>query len=248
MSAMICYQCRDTIADGDPFYSDYDKYICKPCFGDARRCFTCRFPGNQLQEVQGLGLECEFCRGNLVQEGMELESMVAPLRSFLLPFGFRVPEKQRWVWTERLALRELQSSQDLPPEDFIDDYLRYSYPVYYHEGALHLLPRLTKPTFIAYTVVQLAAGELAGQHALPNLAGKTPFHTFARGWCHWLGYEASRLLGYDLERRQLRKWPELGAQGEFERWDRMSQVNKAAKMVPFFQANLRALVKKHLTP
>ena len=107
---------------------------------------------------------------------------------------------------------------------------------------------MTKPTFIAYSVVQLAAGDLSGRYALPDLAGKSPFHTFGRGWCHWLGYEATRLLGYDLERRQLRKWPELGAQGEFERWERMSRVNKPGKMVAYFKANLSPLVKKYLTP
>ncbi|MEE8436227.1 MAG: hypothetical protein V3S64_15685 [bacterium] len=245
---MICYLCRDTIGEEDFFYKDHQKFVCKPCFLDAKRCFICRFPGNQMEEVEGLGVECEFCRGKLVMEGVDMETMVAPLRSFLLPFGFKVPDKPRWVWTDRQELRNLQTDADLPPDEFIDDFLRFCYPVYFHEGAYHLLRRMTKPTFIAYSVVQLAAGDLSGRYALPDLAGNSPFHTFGRGWCHWLGYEATRLLGYDLERRQLRKWPELGAQGEFERWERMSRVNQPGKMVAYFKANLSALVNKYLTP
>ncbi len=245
---MICYQCRDTIPDDEPFYNDYDKYVCKPCFGEARRCFVCRFPGNELREIEGLGLECEFCRGNIIAEGGDLDTLVEPLRSFLLPYRLQVPDHPRWKWEDRLRLREMQTDADLPPEEFIDDFLRYSYPVYHHEGAYHLLRRMTRPTFVVYSVVQLAAGHLSASYALPGLAGRTPFHTFTRGWCHWLGYEAARLLGYDLERRQLRKWPELGAQGEFERWERMSRVNRPSKMLDYFNSHLSVLVKKHLSP
>jgi hypothetical protein len=245
---MICYQCRDTIGEDEPFYNDHDQYVCKPCFLDAERCFVCRFPGNDLRPVEGLGLECEFCRGNLIAEDSDLTPLIEPLRAFLLPFGLKVPERPRWEWTDRLALRRMQTGADLPSETFIDDFLRYAYPVYQHEGRYHLLRRMTKPTFVAYAVVQLAAGDLAGRFALPDLAGQTPFHTFTRGWCHWLGYEAARLLGYNLERRQLRKWPELGAQGDFERWERMSRVNKPARMLAHFRGNLGALVRKHLPP
>lgn len=245
---MICYLCRDTIGEEDFFYQDHGKFVCKPCFLDAGRCFICRFPGDRMEEVEGLGMECEFCRGQLVMEGSDMETMVAPLRSFLLPFGFKVPRQPPWRWTDREELRDLQISADIPPDEFIDDFLRYCYPVFYHEGAYHLLRRMTKPTFIAYAIVQLAVGDLSGRFALPHLGGKSPFHTFGRGWCHWLGYEAARLLGYDLERRQLRKWPELGAQGEFERWERMSRTNKPGKMVAYFEANLTPLVKKYLTP
>ena len=236
---MICYLCRDVIPDDQPFYNDHEQTVCKPCFLDAERCFICRFPGKQLQEVPGLGLECEFCRGRLVAEGSDLDAIIEPLRAFLGPFGVRVPERPRWHWSDRAALRRLQSDADLPDELFIDDFLRYSYPIYHHDGECHLLRRMTKPTFVTYAVVQLAAADLGG---------RTPFHTFTRGWCHWLGYEAARLLGYDLERRQLRKWPELGAQGDFERWERMSRVNKPARMLEYFRSHLSALVKKHLSP
>jgi hypothetical protein len=198
--------------------------------------------------VAGLGLECEFCRGKLIAEGSDLNTIIDPLRAFLGPYGSKAPERPRWSWSDRLALRRLQTDADLPPEEFIDDFLRYAYPVYHHDGTFHLLRRMTKPTFVAYAVVQLAAADLALGHGLADLAGRTPFHTFTRGWCHWLGYEAARLLGYDLERRQLRKWPELGAQGDFERWERMSRVNKPARMLEYFRAHLSALVKKHLSP
>ena len=115
-------------------------------------------------------------------------------------------------------------------------------------GSFLVLRRMTRPTFVVYSVVQLAAGHISANYALPGLAGRSPFHTFTRGWCHWLGYEAARLLGYDLERRQLRKWPELGAQGEFERWERMSRVNRPSKMLNYFNAHLSVLAKKHLSP
>ena len=245
---MICYQCRDTIGEDQPFYNAHERYVCKPCFEEAKRCFVCRFPGNDLREVEGLGLECEFCRGNLIAEGNDLEAMIDPLGSFLLPYGLKPPSRLRWAWSDRIALRALQTDADLPHEEFIDDFLRYSYPVYYHDGVFHLLKRMNKPTFIAYSVVQLAVADLASRHGLPDLAGRSPFHTFTRGWCHWLGYEASRLLGYDLEHRQLRRWPELGAQGDFERWERMSRINRPTKMLAYFRANLGVLVKKHLAP
>ena len=154
--------------------------------------------GNRWEEVEGLGMEGEVCRGGLVMEGSDMETMVAPLRSFLLPFGFKVPDKIRWVWTDCQELRALQTDADLPPDDFIDDFLRYCYPVYYHEGAYHLLRRMTKPTFIAYAVVQLAAGDLPGRDALPDLAGKSPLPTFRPGCFHRLSHALPRPLGHDL--------------------------------------------------
>ena len=245
---MICYLCRNPIPDDQPFYNDHDQHVCKPCFLESERCFICRFPGKKLQDVPGLGLECEFCRGKLIGEGSDLDTTIEPLRAFLGPFGVLVPERPRWRWSDRAGLRRLQTDVDLPDEPFIDDFLRYCYPIFHHDGEFHLLRRMTKETFVAYAVVQLAAADLALRHGLADLRGRTPFHTFTRGWCHWLGYEAARLLGYDLERRQLRKWPELGAQGDFERWERMSRVNKPARMLEYFRGNLSVLVKKHLSP
>lgn len=245
---MNCYLCRDRIEDGQPFYNDYDHHVCKPCFVDAPRCFICRFPGKDLQDVPGLGLECEFCRnsGNLIVEGDDLTGLLAPLAAFLKPFNIRVPTRPSFVWRDRAALRALQTASDLPPELFIDDFLRYAYPIYYHDGRVQLLRRMTRQTFLPYAVVALACGEIAGAHALPDLRGETPFHVFTRGWCHWLGFEAATLLGYDLERRQLRKWPELGLMGEFERWERMARVNARPKMLAYFRAHLKALAAKHL--
>ena len=243
---MICYLCRDTIGEDQPFYNDYGHYVCKPCFLDAPRCFVCRFPGKVMETVAGLGPECEFCQGKIIAEGTDLTPLVEPLRNFLKAYRLRVPAQPRWVWSSRDALRALQTQADLPQEDFIDDFLRFAYPIYYHEGAFHLLRRMTKETFVAYGVVAFAAGELASQHALPNLNGQSPFHIFTRGWCHWLGYQASQLLGYDLERRQLRKWPELGLMGEFERWERMARLNKPPKMLAYFQAHLKSLAAKYL--
>ena len=60
--------------------------------------------------------------------------------------------------------------------------------------------------------------------------------------------EAARLLGYDLEGRQLRKWPELGAKGDFERWERMPRVKKPARMLEYSRAHLSVLFKKPLSP
>jgi hypothetical protein len=241
-----CYKCADAIPDGEPFYNDHDQYVCKPCFSDAKRCFTCRFPGRDLRPVEGLGPECEFCRDRLISPDSELGPVVEPLGAFLKGNGMGTIPEPRFDWLPLRALREMQTEADLPEPAFIDDFLRYAYPVYHRAGVFYLLPRLTKPTFVAYTVVQLAAADLAGRFGLPDLAGRTPFHAFARGWCHWLGYEAARLLKYDLEWRQLRKWPELGLRGDFERWERMAQVNRPAKLLAHLQASLGPLARKHL--
>ena len=99
---------------------------------------------------------------------------------------------------------------------------------------------------MAYMVVQMGVADIARRYDLPDLAQRTPFHTFTRGWCHWLGYEAANLLKYDLEKRQLKKWPELGGMGEFDRWERMSKLNTTKKMVSFFRASLGPLARKHL--
>lgn len=245
---MICYLCNTPIPDEEPFYNDYEKFVCKPCFAEAPRCFICRFPGKTMEDIAGLGKECEFCRGNLIAEGMDLEVVFAPLRSFIKPFGFRGDAEFEVAWTDRLALRELQTAADLPREEFIDDFLIYSYPIYYHGGSMHLLRRMTKPTLIAYGIVQLAAAELAVEYAQPDLAGDSEFHRFTRGWCHWIGYEAAQRLGYDLEHRQLRKWPELKMQGDFERWKSMTRFNTAAKMVTLFKSTAPVLARKHLEP
>ena len=241
---MICYLCGTAIPEHEPFYNDYGQHVCKPCFQEAPRCFVCRFPGKQLEQVTGLGNVCEFCRGNLIAEGGELAALLEPLTPFLAGFGLTPPAAPRFAWGSWQELREMQTDADLPSIEFIDDFLRYCYPVYYDQGALHCLKRMSKPTFVVYALIQLGTAEIAGRYGQANLRGNTPFYTFARGFCHWVGYEAAGRLKYDLERRQLRKWPELGAQGEFERWESMARFNKTPKIVSFFEANLAAMARR----
>ena len=241
---MICYLCGSVIPEDQPFYNDYEKRVCKPCFKDAPRCFVCRFPGKQLQAVEGLGNECEFCRGNLIAEGGELGPVLEPLAPFLAGFGLTPPAEPRYLYMAWQELRDMQTDADLPPVEFIDDFLRYCYPVYYDQGRLHCLKRMTKPTFIVHALIQLGVADIAGRYGLPNLRGNSPFHTFARGFCHWVGYEAAGRLQYDLENRQLRKWPELGAQGDFKRWESTARFNKTPKIVGFFQANLSTMGRR----
>jgi hypothetical protein len=243
---MLCYLCRSGIQDGQYHYNDHGVQVCKPCFLESRRCFICRFPGKKLIEVPGLGPECEFCRGNLVGAGNDLETLIRPFFAYVSQFGHVAVPHPRFVWTEREALRQMQTAVAVPKEEFIDDFLRFGYPVFHRAGAFHLLPRLTKPSFVVYTIVQLVAADLAARHALADLGGNTPFHALARGWAHWIGYEASLRLGYDLERRQLRKWPELGLQGDFERFEKMAHFKKPREMAAYFLANLNALARKHL--
>ncbi|MBI3993003.1 MAG: hypothetical protein HY342_07000 [Candidatus Lambdaproteobacteria bacterium] len=241
---MICYLCGARIPDDQPFYNDYEKYVCKPCFLDAPRCFVCRFPGRELGQVEGLGAECEFCRGNIIAEGMVLAPLLDPLRPFLASFGLRGDAQPSVAWDERLTLRELQTGADLPPMQFIDDFLQFCYPVFYREGTLHLLRRMSKATLVVYGLIALASAEIAAEMGHPHLAGRNEARSFARGWCHWIGAQAAERLGYALEARRLRKWPELGGQGDFERWVAMARFNKPPKMVRFFRANLQALLRK----
>ncbi|MCZ6557646.1 MAG: hypothetical protein O7A69_07690 [SAR324 cluster bacterium] len=243
---MICYLCRSAIPEDQPFYNDYGHQVCKPCFEEAPRCFVCRFPGKQNEQVEGLGLECEFCRGNLIAEGAQVLPMIEPLFPFLSGYGLSAPQAPSFEWINRQELRDMQSDADLAQEEFIDDFLRYCYPVYYKGGVHYCLRRMSKPTFIVYAIVQLGVADIAARFGQENLAGKSPFHTFARGFCHWVGYEAAKRLDYDLESRQMRKWPELGAQGEFERWESMARFSKTPKIVGFFNANLQAMARKHL--
>jgi len=245
---VICYKCQGPIPDGEPHFNGHDKSVCKPCFNESKRCFVCRFPGLDLRPVEGLGLECEFCRGRLVAEGGDLNALLPPLRAFLTPYGIKPPEPFRFAWRDLKDLRAMQTEADLPLPEFIDDYLRYAYPVFYREGRYHLLRRMTRQTFVVYLISQMAVADLAGRYGLKDLSSRNPFHTFTRGWCHWLGFEAAARLGYDQERRQLRKWPELGAMGEFERWQRMAEVNPPGKVLEFFRASLGPLARKYLEP
>lgn len=241
---MNCYLCGDIIPEDQSFYNDYEKFVCITCFKGAPRCFVCRFPGKQLEQVEGLGSECEFCRGNLISEEEDLNAVLEPLAPFLAGFGLKAPASRNFEWTSWRELREMQTDADLPPVEFIDDFLRYCYPVYYKDGAFHCLKRMTKPTFIVYALIQLGVADIAARYDLPNLGGKTLFFTFARGFCHWVGYEAAGRLNYGLERRQLRKWPELGAQGEFERWESMARLQKTPSIVAFFKSNLSTMGRR----
>ncbi len=243
---MICYRCGSTFADDQPFYNGHDVVVCKPCFLEAQRCFICRFPGRELHPVAGLGLECEFCRGKILAEGDPLQESLPPIAAFLAAFGCKADPAPQFEWSDRAALRALQTQADLPPEQFMDDFLRYAYPVYYADARFHLLRRMTRPTFVAYMAIQMAVAHVATTFRVPNLAGKSPFHTAAQGWCHWIGYEAAAALKFDQERRQLRRWPELGLQGEFDRWEAMARVNKPAKVVAHFWATIGPLARKHL--
>jgi hypothetical protein len=245
---VICYRCGAAFADDQPFYNDHQAVVCKPCFLEARRCFVCRFPGRELQDVQGLGLECEFCRGKILTEGDPLEESLPPIVAFLAAFGCKADAAARFQWCDRADLRAMQTQADLPREAFMDDFLRFAYPVYYKDSRFHLLRRMARPTFVVHLAIQMAVAHVAGAFRLPNLAGKSPFHTAAQGWCHWIGYEAAAALKYDLERRQLRKWPELGLQGEFDRWEAMARVHTSAKVVAHFWAIVGALARKHLPP
>ncbi|MCZ6747847.1 MAG: hypothetical protein O7D96_01050 [SAR324 cluster bacterium] len=244
---MHCYICRNAIEDGAFHYNDHGFQVCKPCFLNSGRCFICRFPGKKLVEVPGLGLECEFCRGNVIGQGDDLVEIIAPFFAYLSQFGHQPILHPDFAWTERTALREMQTAESLRQEEFIDDFLRYCYPVYYRAGAFHLLYRMTKSMFVVHGIVQFAAADLARRFGLDDLAGRSPFHTLARGWAHWVGFEAAKRLGYDLERRQLRKWPELGGQGEFQRFEKMAYFKKPKDMSAFLMANLNPLARKHLT-
>lgn len=243
---MTCYLCRAPIPDDQPFYNDLGHQVCKPCFKEAPRCFVCRFPGREMAQVEGLGWECEFCRGHLIAEGMALAPVILPAAPFLENFGLPIPETLDFAWPTRSELRNMQTGEDLPDEEFVDDFLRFCYPVFFNDGRFYCLRRMTRPTFIAYGLVQLAAAGLAGQYGVPNLSGSSPFHTFVRGFCHYIGFDAAGRLGFELERRQLRKWPELGGQGDFRRWMAMAEFNPAGKMAEFLTANGRALARKHL--
>jgi len=244
---MHCYLCRSPIQDGQYHYNDHGVQVCKPCFLEARRCFICRFPGKKIIDVPGLGAECEFCRGKLVHEGDDLEQIIAPFLAYVSQFGHGAAPHPRFVWTDRVVLRQMQTDVAVRQEDFIDDFLRFSYPVFHRAGAFHLLPRLTKPSFVVYTIIQLVAADLASRQGLADLTGNTPFHAHARGWAHWIGSEAAQRLGYELERRQLRKWPELGLQGDFERFEKMAHFKKPREMAAYFAAHAAALARRHLT-
>lgn len=247
---MRCYLCGHVIPEDQPFYHDHDHHVCKPCFQVlemvGQRCFICRFPGRHLRKVEGLGLECEFCRGHVIDDDTAPAPLIAPVLPYLAQFGVTPAELPPFQRTDVATLRAMQTQADLPPAAFIDDFLRYCYPVFHDRGTVYLLRRMTPPTFVVYAIVQLAAAHVAEAFAEPNLHGATPFHAFARGWCHWIGYEAASRLSYDLERRQLRKWPELGGQGDFERFRAMTQHNRMGKINAHFRANLRALARKHL--
>jgi len=196
--------------------------------------------------VPGFGAECEFCRGNVVGQGDDLETLISPFFTYVSQFGHKAVPHPRFVWTERVALRRMQTDAAVRREDFIDDFLRFGYPVFHRAGGFHLLMRLPKPSFVVYTIIQLVAADIAARFALADLIGNTPFHALARGWAHWIGYEAAQRLGYDLERRQLRKWPELGLQGEFERFEKMAHFKKPKEMAAYFLAHTNALARKHL--
>ncbi|HEX7926713.1 MAG TPA: hypothetical protein VF678_03915 [bacterium] len=243
---MMCYRCGNEFADDQPFFNAYDVVVCKPCFLEGPRCFVCRFPGKDMEAIAGLGPECEFCRGKILAEGENLAESLPPIMAYIGAYGCKAPSAPQFMWTDRQALRDMQTQADLPQDVFMDDFLRFAYPVYYKDGKFHLLRRMTRPTFVVYMVVQMAVAHVAGQFRLSNLAGKSPFHTAAQGWCHWIGYEAAGALKYDLERRQLRKWPELGAQGEFDRWEAMARVQRPPKVAQHFWATIGALAKKHL--
>jgi len=243
---MICYHCNKTFPDDQPYYNDYNVVVCKPCFLEGKRCFICRFVGNDLREVPGLGLECEFCRGKVVAEGDSLAESLPPIASFLSAFGCRVEAAPRFQWSDREPLLALQTQADLPRAEFFDDYLRHAYPIYYRDGVFHMLRRMPRPAFVVHMIVQLAVAHVSGAFRLPNLSGKTPFHAYAQGWCHWIGYGAAAALNYDRERRQLRKWPELGLQGDFERWETMSKSQTTPKVSAHFHATVVALARKSL--
>ena len=244
---MICYLCGSPIPEDQPFYNDYEKYVCKPCFQEVPRCWVCRFPGKDLHQIEGLGAECEFCRGTLISDQDDPAEIVMPAAPFIANFGLEVPTDVQYKFIDRTTLRELQTKADVPPADFIDDYLQYAYPVYFQDGAHHCLLRMTRPTLIAYGIVQLAAASICNRVDLPSLTGQTPFHLFARGYCHYIGFEAAQRLNFDLEYRQLRKWPEMGLQGDFERWQSMGKFRKPAYLAEYFKAHCAALAKKHLT-
>ena len=244
---MICYLCKSGIPEDQPFYNDYEQYVCKPCFLESPRCWICRFPGKALQEVEGLGMECEFCRGNLISPEHNPAEIIRPATTFLANFGLEVPVEAQYHFTHRDALKDMQIKADLPPDDFIDDFLRTSYPVFFAHGKHHCLRRMTRETLITYGIVQMAAASICDRAQLASLAGDTPFHSFCRGFSHYIGYEASQRLGFDLETRQLRKWPEMGLQGDFERWQAMGRFRKPAYMGSYFKAHFASLARKHLS-
>ena len=242
---MICYLCGTGIPEDQPFYNDYEQYVCKPCFLDARRCWVCRFPGKQMQEVEGLGAECEFCRKHLISDTDNPADLLQPATPFLTTYGLEVPADPKFHFVDRKELREMQTSADLPDDEFIDDYLQHAYPIYYRKGRLHCLRRMTRSTVITYGIIQLAAASICGRLGLASLDGEEPLPMFARGYCHFLGYDAAERLNFDLERRQLRKWPSSRLQGDFDQWQAMARFRPPSYLAAYFRSHANVLMRKH---
>ena len=63
-----CYSCGNEIVSGQSFYEDHGVKVCISCFRNAKRCQKCKFPSNQLKNVEGFGQVCEFCYDSLSKE------------------------------------------------------------------------------------------------------------------------------------------------------------------------------------
>ena len=242
---MICYLCGTGIPEDHPFYNDYDRFVCKPCFLDARRCWVCRFPGKAMEDVEGLGPECEFCRERLIREGDDLAEILVPAAPFLQTYGLEPPARNHYQFVDRTTLRQMQTKADVADEEFIDDFLLNAYPVFYRDGRHHCLRRMTRSTVIAYGIVQLAAAAVCGKTGLKGLEGDTPLHHFARGYCHFIGFDAAARLKYDLEWRQMRKWPANRLQGDFHQWQAMARFRSPSYMAEYFRSHISVLMRKH---
>jgi len=244
---MSCYICQDQIWKGASHYADHGKEVCQKCFAEARiRCFSCRFP-QTIGSVAGLGGICEFCQEENINKGTDIKPFLKSLTPFLKSHKHKLPDKIDIHWVDwRLIMGMQLDSSENREIKFFDEMIRYCNPVFYMKDRFYIIPSINQQWFISYLAGQLVAADLCKKYGLSHLMDDAPFQEMARGWCHWISYNTTRILKYKKLTKFFSRYPDSNLTGTFSKFLAMSEFRKNKEIIEFAHQNLKLYAKKYL--
>lgn len=244
-TGMECYLCKKNIPSWMSHYADYDKTVCQECFAEADRCFLCRFP-HSVEKVPSLGHLCEFCQESVISSQSDTTALLTPLYRFLEQHGHPIKKEPVIQWMDWNLILGMQT-QDAPPQKikFLDEFLRYGYPVFYLKGKIYLIHRISQQHFLPHMAGQMAAAQICEQYQRPHLQGNTPFDQLARGWCHWIAFSTAKVLKYPKIQKELKRWPEQHEE-HAQKFYAMAEFRKPKELVAYARTSLKDYASRYL--
>ena len=242
-----CFLCGKDIWPDMSRYEDHGKSVCQICFKDAvKRCFFCGFPKVDLSSSSETAY-CEFCKDNIISKNDDISQFISPLKSFLAHFKVTSPDLKNLLhvnWNLILGM-QLEQNRAGSIKNF-NDLLQKCYPIYHLKGKIYVLNQIPSKWLLPLIAIQASSAYYCQKFKLNHLKGDTPFHTYVRGWCHYIGYFTAKTLKYSEIAKTLEKFPQNESKGDFQKFLGMSEFRAPKEMIEIAIPTIVQYYKRYL--